>query len=336
MRYQGQEPEVKLPDLPWGKIGRALPFAIVVVVLLYLALGSFYTVEADSQAVVTRFGRWVRNTDPGLHFRWPWPVESIYIVQTQKIQSAEFGFQTIRAGRDTQYAPASREDQEVSLMLTGDLNLAVVEWIVQYRIRDPKAYLFNMKDGEKEDTIRDVSEAAMRQVVGDSSIDEVITTGRDRIASDARRLIQEMLDSYNFGIEVRECRLQAATPPNEVKDAFDEVNRAKQKQEQIINEAGGERNQKIPAARGERDGMILEAEGYKSRVIQEASGEIAAFLARLREYEKAPEVTRERLYIEAMQEILAKVKKTTIVDEEMKGILPLLQLESTEAPGGTK
>jgi len=336
VRYQQRQPDIQLPDLPWAKIARFLPAVILLAVVLYLVTGCFYTVEADSQGVVTRFGRWVRTTDPGLHFRWPWPVEEVQQVQVQKFQSAEFGFRTIRPGRDTEYAEASREDRDISLMLTGDLNLAVVEWIVQYRVRDPKAYLFNVKAAERVDAIRDVSESAMRQVVGDSSIDEVITTGRERIASDVRHIIQEILDSFDAGIEVIACKLQAATPPEEVKDAFDAVNRAMQNQERIVNEARGERNQKIPAARGERDGMILEAEGYRSRVVQEASGEIAAFLARLREYEKAPEVTRERLYIEAMQDILSKAGKVTIVDEGLQGILPLLELQGSSAEGGKK
>jgi len=339
MYQRHQQPEFKLPDLHWDRIGRFLPGIIVLVIVLafvlYLATGLFYTVEAESRGVVTRFGRYVRTTDPGLHFRWPWPVESVQIVQAEILKSAEFGYRTVQAGRDTQYARPSREDEDVSLMLTGDLNLANVEWTVQYWISDPRKYLFNMKDGEKEDTIRDVSEAAMRQVVGDSSVDEVITTGRERIASDARRLIQDMLDSYDFGIEIRNVKLQEATPPEQVKDAFDEVNRAKQKQEQIINEARGERNDKIPAARGERDGMILEAEGYKSRVIQEASGEISAFLAQLQEYEKAPEVTRERLYLEAMEEILGGVRMMTIVDSDLKGILPLLELGNQQPTGST-
>lgn len=336
MRYPQRQPDIRLPEFPWKKLARFLPMGIVAVVVLYVLTGCFYTVEADSQGVVTRFGRWVRTTDPGLHFRWPWPIEQVQLVQVQKFQSAEFGFRTIRPGRDTEYAQASREDRDISLMLTGDLNLAVVEWIVQYRIRDPKAYLFNVKATERVDTIRDVSESAMRQVVGDSSIDEVITTGRERIASDAREIIQEILDAFDAGIEVIVCKLQAATPPDEVKDAFDAVNRAMQNQERIVNEARGERNKKIPAARGERDGMILEAEGYRSRVVQEASGEISAFVARLREYEKAPEVTRERLYIEAMQDVLAKVKKVTIVDDDLRGLLPLLQLGGTATEGGGK
>jgi membrane protease subunit HflK len=339
MYQQRQQPEIKfpeLPDLPWAKIARFLPLLILGAILLYLVTGCFYTVQNDSQAVVTRFGKYSRTTDPGLHFRWPWPIENVQAVQTQKVQSTEFGFRTVQAGRDTRYAEPTREDRDVSLMLTGDLNLAVVEWIVQYRVRDPKAYLFNLKKNEKEDAIRDVAETAMRRIVGDSSIDEVITTGRDRIASDARRVVQDMLDSFDAGIEIRVVKLQAAEPPTEVEEAFNEVNRAKQEQRKIINEALKERNQKIPLARGERDEMILGAEGYKSRVIQEASGEIAAFLARLTEYEKAPEITRERLYIEALQEILGNVRKTTIVDEDLEGILPLLQLENQAGKGGTQ
>jgi membrane protease subunit HflK len=329
-----QQPEISIPEIPWPKIAKFLPLIVIVAIALYLITGCFYTVQNDSEAVVTRFGKYTRTTIPGLHYRWPWPIEQVQIVQTQKVQSTEFGFRTERAGRDTRYAPTSREDKDVSLMLTGDLNLAVVEWIVQYRIDNPKDYLFNLKAGEKEDAVRDAAETAMRRIVGDSSIDEVITSGRDRIASDARRVIQDMLDSFDAGIEVRVVKLQAARPPDEVESAFNAVNQAKQEQEKIINDARKERNQKIPVARGERDEMILAAEGYKSRVVQEASGEVSAFLAQLEEYEKAPEVTRERLYLEALEEVMANVGKTTIVDDDLKGVLPLLQLQEQGKGGG--
>jgi membrane protease subunit HflK len=223
-------------------------------------------------------------------------------------------------------------------MLTGDLNLAHVEWIVQYRIKDSKDYLFQIgghPDSKLavEDTIRDVSESVMRKSVGDASVDEVITIGRDQIASDAKVEIQKMLNEYKAGIEIVTVKLQAATPPEEVKDAFDEVNRARQNKERVVNEAMGERNRMVPAARGQRDRIISEAEGYRERVVRETQGRANAFVAQLAEFEKAPEVTEARLYLTAMEEVLGQAESTTVIDESIRGLLPLLNLE---AGGGWK
>jgi membrane protease subunit HflK len=311
---------------------------VVLVVLLWPARTLLYSVEPDSEGVVLRLGRYARTTDPGLHTKLPWPIESVYKVPVQRIQSLEFGFRTIEAGRVTRYAPQGEEQQVVALMLTGDLNLAHVEWVVQYRIADAQHYLFKIGGSASpalnaDDLIQDASESVMRKLVGDASVDEVITVGRDQIANDARDEIQTMLDRFEAGIQVVTVKLQSATPPEPVKDAFDEVNRARQKKERVVNEARGERNRLIPAARGQRDRTISEAEGYRERVVREMTGRANAFLAQLAEFEKAPEVTRTRLYLEAMEDILSHVERKIVIDESVRGVLPLLDLSG---PAGAK
>jgi len=287
--------------------------------------------------VILRFGEYTRSTTPGLHVKLPSPVETVYEVPVERVESLEFGFATVSPGKVTQYAPATADQMEVATMLTGDLNLAHVEWIVQYRISDARNYLFKIGGSEEsreavEDTIRDVSEAVMRKLVGDSSVDEVITIGRYQIAQDAKQAIQEGVDDFEAGIEIVTVKLQAATPPAAVKDAFDEVNRARQRKERVVNEALGERNQRVPAARGERDRAILEAEGYRERVVREMTGRANAFLAQLEQYQKSPEVTRSRLYLEAMEQVLSQVDAKIVIDESVRSMLPLLNLDETQRP----
>jgi len=311
---------------------------VLLVAVILVAGTIFYQVEADSEGVVLRLGRYVRTTPPGLHTKLPWPIETVDTVPVQRIESLEFGFATAQPGRRTQYARATAYQAEVARMLTGDLNLAHVEWIVQYRIKDAFSYLFKIGGSADSrvavgDLIRDVSEAVMRKLVGDASIDEVITIGRDKIASDAKIEIQKMLDSYEAGIDIVTVKLQTAAPPAPVRDAFDAVNRARQNKERVVNEALGERNRKIPAARGQRDRMISEAEGYKERVVREMTGRANAFLSQLAEFEKAPEVTKVRLYLETMEEVLGRVGKLTVIDTKVQGVLPLLNLDGQSLPG---
>ena len=312
--------------------GRIFYVLIAVVVLIVLS-SLLYQIEADSRGVLLRFGQYRSTTFPGLHLKLPWPIDTVAAVPVEKIQTLEFGFATLRAGKETRYASKTPEHQQVTRMLTGDLNIAEVEWILQYRINDPRKYLFTVA-GERrarqvvdiDDLIRDCSESVMRRIVGDASVDEVITSGREQIAADAKRETQDLLDQIDCGVEVVAVKLQDATPPEQVKDAFDAVERAKQKKEQLINQARGERNRQVPAARGQRDRAIIEAEGYRERVVREARGRANAFLARLTEYEKAPEVTRARLYLEAMEEVLAQIDDLVIIDESVRGVLPLLDL----------
>ncbi len=321
---------------------------LAVIVVLFTM---FYRVDASDQGIVLRFGKHVRTVESGLQVKMPWPIEKVFTVPVHRVQSAEFGFQTESAGRSTTYSPANSQTDDVADMLTGDLNLAHVEWIVQYKIRDAYESLFNIGGGDDmfwetvshkmtsrdinpalPDTIRDVSETVMRKLVGDRSVDSVLTMGREEIAGQAKIEIQAMLDEYKVGVEVITVKLQTTAPPESVKDAFQEVNRARQNKERVVNQAEGERNRQIPAARGKRDQLISEAEGYKERVVLETLGRINAFNAKLAEYAKSPDVTRRRLYLEAMQEVLTNVGEKTIIDESVNGMLPILNLNSPQNP----
>ena len=344
-------------DIPWEEVttwaGRVVLVLIVLLVLLAV-LSMFYRIDASDEGVVLRFGKKIDTAMPGLHWKLPWPIDTVYKVPVQRIQVLEFGFATRQPGRKTLYSKTSNDDLGVAEMLTGDLNLGHVDWIVQYRVKDSGEYLFEMggsvadspwafSDGENSevnpavpDTIRDVSESVMRKLVGDSSIDYVLTIGRDQIAKDAEVLIQEELDNFQAGVDIVTVKLQTTSPPTaKVQDAFQEVNRARQKKERVVNEAQGERNSKIPAARGAKEKAIAEAEGYQNRAVLQTTGAVNAFLAQLAEYEKSPDVTRKRLYLEAMEEILATVGSKTIIDESVRGVVPLLNLNSGAAtPAG--
>lgn len=319
----------------WRQHKRSIIVVLIVAVLvLWPARTVLYSVEADSEGVVLRLGEYHRTSMPGLHTKVPWPVEAVYEVPVQRVQTLEFGFHTISPGRVTQYGQLTGDEGVIARMLTGDLNLCHVEWIIQYRIKNAEDYLFHIGGTNRPpldvaDLIRDASESVMRKLVGDASVDEVITIGREQIATDAKVGIQEMLDRFAAGIDVVTVKLQSATPPEEVKDAFDEVNRARQKKERVVNDARGERNRLIPAARGQRDRMITEAEGYRELVVREMTGRANAFLAQLAEFEKAPEVTQTRLYLEAMEEILARADHKVVIDESVRGVLPLLNLDTT-------
>ena len=319
----------------WGRYRKRIIAAVVLLALMWASGSTFYKVEADSRGVLLRLGKFHENTPPGLHFKLPWPIDIVYTVPVEKVQSMEFGYRTIQPGRRTQFAPNSEDQRTMARMLTADLNLAHVEWVVQYRIQSPEDYLFKIGGDRRgdpvtnsRDLISDVSEAVMRQIIGDVSVDSVITIGREKIAADAKNEMQRILDGFEAGIKVVAVKLQSASPPDPVKDAFDAVNRAKQSKERVVNEAKGERNRLIPAARGQRDRAIAEAEGYAVRVQKEAEGRTHAFLARLAEYKKAPEVTKMRLYLEAMEEILMNADDKIIIDKSIKGMVPLLQLDA--------
>lgn len=308
---------------------------VVLLLVIWVAGSMFYKVDTDSRGVVLRLGKPLPPSLPGLHFKAPWPIDKVYKVPVEKVQSVEFGYRTISAGRRTQYAPSGEQDRVMARMLTADLNLAHVEWAVLYRIGDPNKYLFKIAGDRRGDParnarelIRDVSEAVMRRIIGDVSVDSVITMGREEIAAAARTQMQEMLDSFDSGITIVTVKLQSATPPDPVKDAFDAVNRAKQVKERVVNEAKGERNKQIPAARGQRDRAIAEAEGYALRVQKEATGHASAFLSKFAEYDKAPQITRIRLYLEAMEQVFSQVQEKIIIDEGVQGMLPLLHLDA--------
>ncbi len=315
---------------------RLITLAAVVVLGLWLVGSVFYSVAPDEEGVLLRFGKHAASTGPGLHTKFPWPIDRVINVPVEQIKTEEFGFGTLEAGRVTQFRRPTEEDARVAEMLSADLNLAHVEWIVQYRIADAFKYLFAL-GGEPDqtqavrDSIRDASESVVRRLVGDVSVDEVLTFGRDRIASDAKRELQAVLDGFDCGVTVVAVKLQTVSPPEPVKDAFDSVNRARQNKERVINEAKGERNRLVPEARGQRDRTVAEAEGYRERVVRAAAGRAHAFLAQLAEYKEAPEITKTRLYLEAMEEILQMVDEKLIIDESVRGLVPLLDLNAAGA-----
>jgi membrane protease subunit HflK len=319
-RPNGVPPELSLL-LNWlSKNGKLVQLILLALFLLMGAYTSFYTVQPSEEAVVTRFGRYDRTTPPGLHFLLPFGIEVATKVKTKLVLQQEFGFRTRNV--DSRITNYSHDDfEKESLMLTGDLNVADVEWIVQYQISDPKKYLFAAQDPQI--NIRDVSEAIMRRVVGDRTVNEVLTTGRVEIANDAQRLTQEVLDKYDIGVRVITVKLQDVNPPDMVKPSFNEVNAAKQEQEKAINMAEEAYNKVIPEARGKAEETISHAEGYASAVVNRAQGDSDRFLLTLKEYRQAPEVTRTRIYLETMQELFGRFKNLTIVDDKVKGLMPV-------------
>ena len=290
------------------------------ILLAIAALGSFYTVQPDEEAVIIRLGRHVGTYGPGLHFKLPLGLDKKYIVKTELIHQMEIGFRTlnVRTPR-TQYS--TRNFDLESLMLTGDLNVADVEWVIQYRISNPFKYIFNSRDPEK--NLKDVSESIMRRVVGDKLVSEVLTTGRAKIAADAKNLMQEILDKYDIGMKVVSVQLQEVSPPESVKQAFNEVNEAKQEQEKLINEAEEQYNKIIPRARGKAEKSISRAKGYAEALINRAQGDANKFDSVLKAYRKAPKITEKRMYLETMEEIFKQMDQLTIIDKGMKGILPI-------------
>jgi membrane protease subunit HflK len=317
--------KVQLPRLPRLPAG-ALRLAVVVLVALILLFTSYYQVEPEEVGVIQRFGAYVRTTEPGPHLKFPFGVETVRKVPVQRQLKMEFGFRTTRSGIRSEFASTSETDAE-ALMLTGDLNVAVVEWIVQYRIRDPKAYLFNVRNVPE--TFRYMSEAAVRQVVGDHSVDEVITIGRAEIALAAKEELQRLCDLYDIGIEIQQLVLQDVNPPDPVRPAFNEVNQAIQEKERSINEAWAEYNQAVPRAKGEAEQMVRAAEGYALERENRALGDARRFDAVYAEYRKAPDVTRRRMYLETMTDLLPQTGRKLVLDETARGVLPLLQLDGT-------
>jgi modulator of FtsH protease HflK len=309
----------KMPRVPAGGLKTA---AAIVALLVFLSTG-YYQIEPDAVGVVQRFGKYVRTTEPGPHLKIPFGVERVTKVPVQRQLKEEFGFETVASEARSQYRTSPERVQE-SVMLTGDLNVAVVEWIVQYRIKDPKLYLFHLRNVR--DTFRDMSEAAMRKVVGDHSVDEVLTIGREAIALLAREELQRLCDLYRNGIEVQQLVLQDVNPPDPVKPAFNEVNQAIQEKERAINEAWAEYNKAVPKAKGEAEQAVRAAEGYSLERVNNAEGDAKRFDAVYEEYRKAPAVTKKRIYLETLGELLPRLKKKVILDEKARGILPFLQL----------
>ncbi len=298
-------------------------FVVIGVAVLVSLATSFYTVEADEIAVVLMFGKVVRQAEPGLHFKLPFGIEEAVGIPVRKVFKEEFGFRTLKAGVRTQYD--TRDYAEESLLLTGDLSIADVEWVVQYKIKDPQKFLFFVRNPQR--ALRDLSESVMSRVIGDHTVTEVLTIGRIEIAGKVEQQLQALLDLYETGLDVTTVTLQDVNPPEKVKSAFNAVNEAKQEKERLINEAWRDYNQSVPKSKGLAQQQISEAQGYALKRVNQAQGDADKFNAIRTEYEKAKEVTRQRLYLEAMQEVLPKVKEIYIIDDKANTPIPILQLK---------
>ncbi len=314
-------------------IGRFLGGVVLVGVLIGL-FSSFYQVPTNSVAVVQRFGAYLKTVEPGLHFKLPFGIDEKTLVETRRQQKLEFGYGTEGGSNSYQYAYSRGEQEAERNMVTGDRNAAVVEWVVQYHISDAVAYVFHFR--EPPQTLRDLSESVMREVVGDRTIDEVLTFGRQEIEVKAHERLESLVSSLEMGVTIDQVQLGNVNPPAPVQASFDEVNRAQQERESMINEANAEYNRVIPKARGEAEQVVSAAEGYASKRINEAEGDASRFIALLTEYKKAPEVTRERIYLETLTEVLPAVRGKVIVDEDASQFLPLMQLKQpTSKEGGS-
>ncbi len=299
-----------------------LGLLIIAIIILVILSSSFYTIGVDEVGVVQRFGKYAKTTQPGLHFKLPRGIEKLTKVAVRLVKKEEFGLRTIRAGIRTQYARDAAYLNE-SLMLTGDLNVAVVPWIVQYRISDPYKYLFKVRNVRS--TLRDLAEAAMRMVVGDRSINEVISK-REEIADQTKGLLQKELDQAETGINVITIEMKKTNVPEPVQPSFNEVNQATQEKERMIYQAREEYNKAIPAAKGNAEKTVKSAEGYALDRVNRAKGDASRFLSLYAEYSKAKDVTRRRLYLETLKDVFPKLGSKYIIDEDQKNVLPLLNL----------
>lgn len=296
---------------------------LLVIVLAIVTYNSIFQVETEEVGVITRFGKYIRTVEPGLNLKVPF-VEKLYRVPVEKQQKMEFGFRTTNADVQSSY----RKDnitQDESLMLTGDLNLADVEWVVQYRVKNARNYLFNVRNLNQ--TLRDIAESAMRQIVGDRTVNEVLTVGRAEIGGELETLVQKVCNDYEMGLQIDQVVLQDVNPPSPVKDAFNAVNEAQQEKETLINQAKSEYNKVIPKAKGQALETIQKAEGYATERVNKAEGEVARFKAIYKEYIKARDVTKKRIYLESMNEILKKTDNIIITDEKGNNVVPLLQMQ---------
>ncbi|MFP6867099.1 MAG: FtsH protease activity modulator HflK [Roseibacillus sp.] len=301
-----------------------LRFVLAGIVILLLAVGaltSIYTVQADEEGIVLRFGKYIKTESPGLHMKMPFFIDRAERVKVRRQMKQEFGFGTRENTNRSQW---TNEQEQEKQMVTGDLNAARVEWVVQYRIDKPKEYLFNVRNAD--DTLRDASESVMREVVGDRTVDEVITIGRQEIESESLKKLQKLVNKYEMGISIDQVQLKNVKPPEPVELSFNEVNRAEQERSTAINVANGEYNKLVPKASGEAEKVISEAEGYATERVNEAEGDAARFMAFFTEYQKAPEVTRRRIYLETLQTVMPLLESKIVIDEETSQILPLLQL----------
>ena len=318
--------KIQLPDIS----PKHIMYGVAAVIAAMVLLGSVYQVEPEEVGVVRLFGEYMRTTPPGLQFKLPF-IETVDKVPVQRQLKQEFGFRTLGAGVRTAYS--QQDFMGESLMLTGDLNVAVVEWIVQYRVSDPYLYLFKVRNVTE--TFRDMTEAMMREVVGDRTVTEVLTVGRQEIESTVQAKLQEMCNQYETGITIDQVVLQDVNPPDPVKPSWDAVNQAQQQRDRLINEARGEYNRVIPRAEGEAQQAVLQAEGYALDRVNRAEGDASRFKNLHAAYRQAPDVTRRRMYLETMGKVLPRLGGKLFMDKDATGVMPLLPLETLRGLTGS-
>ena len=315
------------PSTGDGKSYYFVAVLVISLVALWLVMSMYYTVQPEERAVVKRFGAVIKIADPGLHFKAPFGIDDVEFVATERVLKQEFGFRTVGSeGDKTQYSTQGFQDE--SLMLSGDLNMVDVEWVVQFRIADPMKFLYGMREPIR--ALRDISESVMRRAVGNRLGSEVLTTARVEVSNIARDEIQEAMEKYDTGIQVVTVELQDVVPPAAVQPAFNEVNEARQERGRMINEATKQANQVIPRAKGEAARTIAEAEGYATERVNAALGESARFRSILAEYRQAPDVTRTRMFLEAIDQVLPKVGSVVVVKDGKSSPLPLLRLRDAQ------
>ena len=322
-------PRNPLDDVDWDALRRYQKLIYLVPLIALVAFGaltSYYIVQPEEEAVIKRFGRVVAQREPGLHFKLPFGIDTAQMVPTARVLKQEFGFRTVGIDGRANYRK-DQQHRDESLMLTGDLKVIDVEWVVQYRVSDPDKFLHQVR--EPEETLRDISESVMRRIVGNSLGSDVLTEKRVEVATTSRIELQKAMDYFDLGIQISTIELQDVTPPGPVKPAFNEVNQAEQERERYINEAEKRRNQVIPRAEGEARQVIAEAQGYAAKRVNDAKGEAERFTAVYEAYRKAPEVTRQRMYLEMIDKLLPQAGRIFITDENQTAPLPLLNLGET-------
>ncbi|MEQ9066123.1 MAG: FtsH protease activity modulator HflK [Gimesia chilikensis] len=324
MRHSGERSQFDewLADIDVSRVMWIILFVILGLIIAWGIFTSYYTVQPEGQAVVKRFGKVIAIKDPGLHFKLPFGIDEQEFVPTARVLKQEFGFRTAAQEGTSAVYRKSEEHRDESLMLTGDLKVVDVEWVVQYRVDDPDKYLHRVEQVDK--TIRDISEAVMRRIVGNNLGSDVLTIKRVEIALNAKEEIQRLLDSFDMGVRIGTVELQDVNPPDSVKPAFNEVNQAEQEKEQLINEAEKKQNQQIPAARGKAKQVVATAEGYRAERVNGALGETSRFKAILKEYKVAPEVTRRRMYLETLEKVLPSLGKIYVIEPGGQSPIPLL------------
>lgn len=332
-----QPPALPFPGqfrLDWQP--RKLLWGLLALLAVFGVFSSVYQVPANSEAVVQRFGAFIKTATPGLQFKLPFGIDHVTIVEVQRQQKLEFGYATQGSSNPFQYSASRSEQEDEKNMVTGDLNLVAIEWVVQYHIADAKKYVFRFREPLK--TLRDLSEAVMREMIGDRTVDEALTIGRTEVELNGTTRLSELVTALDMGIRINQVQLRDATVPMAVRDSFQDVNRALQEKEKLINEAQAEYNRAIPMAEGEAEQKITEAEGYATKRTNEAEGDANRFNALLAEFTKAPEVTRKRIFLETMGEVLPLIPGKVIIDEKAPQFLPMMPLRqntpTAQTPAG--